>query len=70
MDNYYFTLEKAKEINNNPELLEKEALIMKKSFDTQGNQKHSLEGQFNYHNALFMEKVFYEQLVPIFRKYV
>lgn len=64
---YHFNLDKAKIIHNNKELLEKEASEMKKAFNKQGNESHFLEGQSNYQNALFMEKVFYEELVPIYK---
>ena len=64
MNKYHFNLEKAKLIHNNPEELEKELGVMIESFKKQGNEAHSLEGQTNYQNALFMEKVFYEELVP------
>ena len=66
MENYYFNLKKAKTIDSDPILLKAEALTIKKAFEKQGNEKHSLEGQTNYHNSLFMEKVFYEQLVPLY----
>lgn len=64
MDNYHFNLEKAKLIHNNSEELEKELNVMSEAFKKQGNEAHSLECHANYNNALFMEKVFYEELVP------
>lgn len=68
MENYHFNFEKATKIKDNEELLQKEALEMKNCFEKQGNKKHSLEGSTNYNNALLMEKVFYEQLIPIYNK--
>lgn len=68
METYKFTFKKAKEINNNEELLNKEALKMKEIFSKQGNERHTLEGSTIYNNALFMEKVFYEQVVPKYKK--
>jgi len=64
---YHFNLEKAKEISGNTELIKKEALVMIEAFKNQGNESHSLEGQTIYKNSVFMEKVFYEELVPVYK---
>jgi len=65
---YHFSVKRAKEINDNSKLIKEEALKMKEAFDKQGNQEHTLEGSHIYSNSLLLEKVFYEQVVPEFKK--
>lgn len=64
---YNFSWSKAKEIDGNSELVQKEAIAMKAAFDKQGNTAHSLEMSANYANAMRLERVFYHQLVPAYK---
>lgn len=64
---YRFTYKKACKISNNTDLLKEEATEMHKCFEKQGNQAHSLEGSHIFSRAVFLEKVFYEQLIPIYQ---
>lgn len=64
--NYLFTHEMATKIANDDALLLEEATKMKEAFIRQGNTAHSLEMSHVYSKAMFLEKVFYEQLVPIY----
>ncbi len=57
-DNYFFTVKKANEININRELAELEALEMKRCFEKQGNQKHSIEGSHIYGQAVIVDSMF------------
>lgn len=67
MNNIYnFNYEKALLINNNQEELKKEAILMKECFNKQNNEKHSIECYTSYSKAFFTEKVFYEQLIPLY----
>lgn len=64
---YEFTHKIANKIANNDVLLREEAIKMKEQFDKQGNEAHSLEMSHIFSKAVFLEKVFYEQLVPVYK---
>ena len=67
MRNYTFTNKIAERIHKNEDELKKEAINMYNSFKKQGNEKHSLEMNHIYNKAIFLENVFYDELVPAYQ---
>lgn len=67
---YNFTIKRAREIQGNLEEAKKEAEVMKSAFDLQGNENHSLEMSANYNTACMLEDVFYNMVVPEYKKLI
>jgi len=67
MGNYTFTNKIAERIHGNKDEIKKEAINMHNSFIEQGNEKHSLEMNHIYNKAVFLENVFYNELIPAYQ---
>lgn len=58
INNYRFTIKRAKELNENEDLINEEAMNMKKAFELQENEKHSIEGSFHYGTSVIVDRMF------------
>lgn len=64
---YNFTTKRANEINENNELAKEEAVVMKNTFEKQGNQKHTREMTTIWGQSLINDKMF-DLVVEEFKK--
>jgi len=64
---YNFSTKRANEINADNSLAKEEALLIKKAFDKQKNQKHTREMTANYRQSVINDEMF-DLVVKEFKK--